>query len=282
MASEVALEGRVTLGHHRMLGTVGAKTLRDQRRALVWWGLGFVGTVLMYAAFWPNVRQNAEQLTKYIKDMPDVVRNLIGGVDFATPEGYVQSELFSFIAPILLLVYAVGAGARSIAGEEEAGSLDLLLSTPVRRSRVLLGKFGAMLAATFGLVLVMWLSVLAVGPLFDLRPNLTGLTAMSINTFLLGLGFGTVALAIGAGTGSKGLAIGVPSGIALVTFILNALAPSVDWLEPARLLSPFYYYSGSQPILNGLDPVHALALAAITVVALGVALWVFERRDLAT
>ena len=280
MASDAVL-GSHALGRHRMLGTSGAKTVRDQRRALVWWGLGFVGTVVMYAAFWPNVRENAEQLTRYIQNMPAVIRNLIGGINFATAEGYVQSELFTFIAPTLLLVYAVGAGAKAIAGEEEAGSLDLLLSTPVRRSRVLLGKFGAMLAATFGLVLLMWLCVLAVGPLFDLTPNLAGLTAMSINTFLLGLGFGTVALAIGAGTGSKGLAIGVPSGIALVTFILNALAPSVDWLEPFRLVSPFYYYSGSQPMLNGLDPVHAFALAAITVVSLGVALWMFERRDLA-
>jgi ABC-2 type transport system permease protein len=265
----------------RMLGTVLAKTIWDQRRSLAWWTVGFVGTVLLYAAFWPNIRENAADLTRYVENMPEFMRNLIGNVDYATPEGYIQSEVFSFLGPILLLVYAVGAGSRAIAGEEEAGSLDLLLSTPVRRRRVLLDKFGAMLGATFWLVLAMWLSVLVLGPVFDLRPAVEGFTAASLNLFLLALAFGSVALAVGAATGSKGLAVGVSSGVALVTFVLNTLAPSVDWLERYRVLSPFYYYSGGDPILNGLDPWHALMLAAITLVALGIALVTFERRDLA-
>lgn len=275
------MAGELATRRGAMLGSVWAKTLRDQRRSLAWWGGGFAITVLMYAAFWPSVRDNAEQFTQYLEDLPDIFQNMIGGLEFGTPEGYVQSELFSFVAPILLLVYAIGAGARAVAGEEEAGSLDTLLSTPIRRRRVLLDKFAAMVAATFGLVCVMWISLLVFGPPFDLRPDLGGVAAMSLNAFLLGAAFGTGALAIGAATGSKTLAIGVPSGAALVTFILNALAPSVDALEPLRLLSPFYYYSGGDPIQNGIDPAHALALAGITVVALAIAGWTFERRDLA-
>ena len=69
--------------------------------------------------------------------------------------------------------------------------------------------------------------------------------------------------------------------LAVASFIVNTLAPSVDWLEPFRLLSPFYYYSGGAPILNGLDPVHALVLVSASAVALVFALWAFERRDLA-
>lgn len=264
-----------------MLSTVFGKTLHDQRKSLMWWTVGFVGTVLMYAAFWPNIRDNAVQLTQYVKNMPEFLRNVIGSVDYATPEGYIQSEVFSFLGPILLLVYAVGAGSRAIAGEEEAGSLDLLLSAPVTRRRVLLDKFWAMLAATFWLTFAMWVALLVFGPIFDLRPGLEGFTAATLNLFLLALAFGTVALAVGCATGSKGLGIGAPSGLALVTFILNTLAPSVDWLKPYRVLSPFYYYSSNEPILNGLQPLHAVVLAAISVVALVVALVVFERRDLA-
>ena len=274
MAREVSVPRGV------MLGTVFAKTIRDQRATLVWWAAGFAGTILMYASFFPSVRDNAEQLTQYLENLPDLIRNLIGGLDFTTPEGYLQSELFSFVAPILMLVYAIGAGARAIAGEEEAGSLDLLLSTPVRRRRVLLDKFGAMVVATFALTAVMWLSVLVFGAPFDLRPGLAGFTAMSLNTFLLGLAFGSLALAIGASTGRKAVAIGLPSGIAVATFIVNALAPSVDWLEPFRVLSPFYYYSGDDPTLTGLDPIHAAVLAAISAAAVCFALWAFERRDL--
>ena len=39
--------------------------------------------------------------------------------------------------PLLLLVYAIGAGSRAIAGEEESGTLDLLLAHPLSRRRSL-------------------------------------------------------------------------------------------------------------------------------------------------
>ncbi len=275
MARELSMPRTATLR------TVFAKTLRDQRKALAWWTLGFVGTVFMYAAFWPNVRDNAATFTQYLEDFPDFIRNLMGEVDFGTPEGYLQSELFSFLGPILLLVYAIGAGARATAGEEEAGSLDLLLSVPIRRRRVLLDKFWALLVASLWLVLSVWLATVLLGPAFELRPDLEGFTAACLMLFLLGLAFGTASMAVGAWTGSKSLAVGVPGGVALITFLLSTLAPSVDWLEPYRVLSPFYYASDPVPILHGVDVAHAGVLLGITVVALLVALIAFERRDLA-
>jgi ABC-2 type transport system permease protein len=264
-----------------MLRTVFAKTLRDQRRSYPWWLLGFVATILMYAAIWPNITENAKELEDYVANLPEVFREMIGTAGFGTPEGYLSSEVFSFLAPILLLVYAIGAGARAVAGEEEAGSLDVLLSTPVRRRRVALDKFEAMVVGTFGLVAVMWLSVVVFGAIWDLRPDLANFTAACLHLFLLALAFGAIALAVGSATGSKGLAIGAPSGLALIAFIVNLFGATVSWLEPVRPLSPFYYYSGSEPLLNGVDPAHALVLAAIATLAVSIAVWGFERRDLA-
>jgi ABC-2 type transport system permease protein len=264
-----------------MFRSVWTKTIRDQRRALVWWSLGFMFTVFMYASFWPSVRENAAQFTEYMEKLPEAIRNLFGGADFATPEGYVQTELFSLLGPVLLIVYAIGAGARAVAGEEEAGTLDLLLSTPLSRGRVVLDKFGSMVSATLFMALLTWLSLVAIGPLFDLRLPLEGLLAATLNLFLLALSFGAVALLVGSATGSKGAAVGVASGLAVVTFILNTLAPSVDALGPFRFLSPFHYYSGHQPLTNGFHGIDVLVLAGISAVALVTALTMFERRDLA-
>jgi ABC-2 type transport system permease protein len=264
-----------------MVRTVLTKTLRDQRRSLIWWTLGFVLTVFMYAAFWPSVHANASQFNQYIEKFPEAFRNMIGGANFGTPEGYVQTELFSLLGPILLLVYAIGAGARAIAGEEEAGTLDLLLSTPVRRGRVLLDKFGSMIMATLFFAALTALSLMVLGPLYDLHLPLQGLGAATSNLFLLALAFGTVALLVGTATGSKGAAIGVSSGLGVLTFVLNTLAPSVEALRPFRFLSPFRYYSGHEPLTNGFNGIDILVLAGISAVALATALGAFERRDLA-
>ncbi len=269
------------LAEARSLSAVWSKTLRDQRRALVWWAIGIVLVVLMYAAVYPSVQQNASQFTAYMENLPKAIRDMLGGVDIASPEGYIQSELFTFIGPILLLVFAIGAGARAIAGEEETGTLDLLLSTPVRRRRVVLDKFLAMTLGTLLLSGSAWIAAAVAGPPFDLTVPFDRLTAACLNLFLLALAFGTIALAVGAATGAKGLAIGAASGAGLLTFLLKTFAASLSWLRPYRILSPFHYYLGHDPLRTGFHPTDPIVLAGVVLVALAIALVAFERRDLA-
>ena len=264
-----------------MLRTTYTKTLRDGRKAIVMWSVGLALTVLMYAAFWPSVHTNANQFSDFVQKLPEAFRNMMGGADFGTPVGYVQTELLSMLGPALLLVFAIGAGARAIAGEEESGALDLLLSTPVRRRRVLLDMAGGMATATGLLAVAMWLSLVVVSPLFDLSLPGQGLAAATLNLFLLAMAFGSLSLLIGAAGGSKGAAIGVSGGLVVTTFVLNTLAPTVHLLRPLRVLSPFHYYSGHQPLSAGFNGTDILVLAAISGVCIAAAVAMFDRRDLA-
>jgi ABC-2 type transport system permease protein len=236
----------------------------------------------MYSAFYPSIVDNAAQFDEYMRSLPKAVRDLLGGSDIASPEGYLMSEIFSFMGPVLLMVYSIGAGSRAIAGEEEQGTLDLLLSTPVRRRVVVWDKFVAMMLGTLLLAVMMWLVTAIAGPAFDLTVPFDHLAAAYLNLFLMTLGFGAIALAVGSATGSKGLAIGVAAGTALVSFLLKTFASTVEWLRPFRVLSPFWYYTGHDPLHNGFHPIDPIALASISVVAVAIALVAFERRDLST
>jgi ABC-2 type transport system permease protein len=272
-----------TLAARPMLRTVLLKTVRDQRRALIWWSVGLAATALMYAAVYPSIRENAETLNEYMESFPEVFREAFMGEsgDFTSPAGYLNTELFGFFGPLLLLLYAIGAGARAIAGEEERQTLDILLATPVSRGRVIVDKFAAMVVGLLVLSVVLCVSVAVFGPPFDLTPDLLNLAAVTFSCFLLALAFGTIALAIGALTGRRALAIGLGAGLAAATYLFHVLAPSVDAIAWLEYLSPFYYYRDAEPLLNGLDALHSLVLLAITVVAFIGARFAFERRDLA-
>lgn len=266
-----------------MLRDVFRKTIRDQRRALGWWSLGLIGTVLMYAAVYPSIRENAAALNDYLDSFPAAFREafLGEGVDFASPAGYLSTELFGFFGPLLLLLYAIGAGARAIAREEERRSLDILLATPIPRRKLVTQKFGAMVFGVVLLSTLLWVSVAVIGPAFDLNLALGDLASATLSVGLLAIAFGAVALAIGCATGRRSLAIGLTAGIAAATYLFDVLAPSVDAIAWLEQLSPFYFYGGNQPLLNGLDPLHAVVLIVIAAVAFGYALWAFGRRDLA-
>lgn len=276
MATEV-------LAPRPMLRSVFLKTVRDQRRALMWWSIGLFGTVLMYAAVYPSIRDNAAALNDYIESFPEVFREAFLGEsgDFTSPAGYLNTELFGFFGPLLFLLYAIGAGARAIAGEEERRSLDILLATPLSRTGVVVQKFGAMVFGIALLSVVLWISVAAVGPPFDLTPSLVNLAEAVASCALLALVFGCLALAIGCATGRRSLAIGLTAGIAAATYLFDILAPSLDAIAWMQKLSPFYYYGDAEPLIGGLEPLHAFVLAALAAVLFAYALFAFERRDVA-
>lgn len=266
-----------------MLRTIWTKTLRDQRRSLFWWMLGAAIPVVVYVVVsYPAVRDNPqydELLSAYPQEMIDML--LAGASSFTTPAGYLQGSLFAMMVPIIFLVFAIGRGANAIAGEEEAKTLDLLLANPVSRTRVVLEKFLALIAATALLAILFWL-VLWIGTnMVDMNIAATNLAAATFGVLSLGLLFGTLALAIGAMTGNRGLSIGLTGAIALGAYMLNAIGMNLEALETVRKVSPFYLYIGNTPLENGLSIAHMAALLGATVVLLALGLITFNRRDVA-
>jgi len=104
--------------------------------------------------------------------------------------------------------------------------------------------------------------------------------AAAVGLALLGLLFGTVALAAGALTGSRSAALGLTAAVALPAYLANNVAALVGELEPVQKLSPFYYYLRGDPLRQGFDYGGLAILAAASLVLLAVAVWGLERRDI--
>jgi ABC-2 type transport system permease protein len=262
-------------------GSVLRVTLTQHRRALLWWAIAIALMALMFAAFYPSVRDSGATFDEYLDQLPDAFKTIIG-TDLTSPAGYLWSQLFSSVGPVVFLVYAIGAGARAIAGEEEAGSLDLVLSTPVRRDIVLRDKALAMVTGTLGLSAVLLLVTAVVGPAFDMSIPFGDLATAHALQALVAIDFGAIALMIGAATGNRARAIGITSALAVAAYLVWAMASSVDWLEPLLPLSPFRWFADPQPVSDGTELVNVVVLVGIPVVAYAIALVAFRRRDLAT
>jgi ABC-2 type transport system permease protein len=258
------------------------KEFRDGRRALIGWSVGLAAMVLMYSSFWPSVRDNAGRFEEYLQNLPDALRNVVGELSLGTAVGYLQSELFSFLGPALILAFAIGAGARSIAGEEEQRTIDLVLAAPIDRRRLVLEKFASILLVALGIGVALWLAVATIGRAFGLDVSSANMAAATLHLVLLGIAFGSIAMMFGCWWGRRSLAIAVTASLAVGTFLLDAFAPAVDGAEWVAQLTPFYYYGESLPLRNGLELGHAAVLLAIAAVALIGAVVAFDRRDVGT
>ena len=265
-----------------LLRNLFVKSLLDHRRGLAWWVLGVVLLCAAMTSFYPSISTN-DAIQDYVDAFDPDLLALFGFtelLDITSGPGYLNAELFSFMVPVMVIIFAVSLGASAIAGEEDKRTMEILLSEPVSRRRVVLEKYAFLLAANAMLGVIVWLS-LAIGAIaVGMDVSMLKLAATTLSSALLGVTFGSLAFAVGAFTGNRGLSIGVSAGAAAATYVINTLAAIVDVLEPAKWLSPFFYYNGNVPILNGLDPLHVGLLLVVIAVPAIASYLAFQRRDL--
>ena len=267
-----------------LLSGLFRKTLWDRRRAVWAWGGGLgLLTVAMFSA-WPALAQDAEALSALITSMPREVFAMFGMSDpeaIVTPAGFISSRIYQTIGPILVVMFAVRGVSMGLTKEESSGVLDLVLANPSARSRVVVAKAAGIVLTTVLVVLIPTV-VAIIGDVAwetDLGPG--RILAASAGLTLLGLFFAGLAMAIWAMGGASFPAIRITAVVALATFFLNGLGSLTDILEPARVISPFYWYFGdAPPLAKGFEPTYFLLLAGALVTG-WLAVTRFERRDVA-
>lgn len=247
------------------------------------WCLGVSAYVALVAAIFPSIESSPE-FNELVENYPEVLKSFFGlteGGDITSGAGYLDVELFSFMLPLLVLALAIGSGARTFAGEEDAGRLELVLSYPVRRANAVLAKGAAVALEIAAMCAVAGFTIALFDPLVGLDLSMPHLAEAMASVGVLGLFFGWSALALGAATPSRALAIGVPAGAAAAAYLVSGLHELAGWLDPFRVLSPIWLV-GSSPLQQGADAwgVLVVALAALLVLLAGS--WLVERRDLET
>jgi ABC-2 type transport system permease protein len=265
-----------------MLTTVFTKTVWDHRRTIWWWLGGIALLALFIVAYYPALGDLSE-FADLLESYPEAMLALFGidPQEFLTASGFIHGELYSAMLPTVFLIFTIMRGAAATAGEEQDGTMDLTLSVPVSRDRVVIDKFLAMAAMTSALGASLVVIFLAGNPLVDLELSVAGIIAINLGLVLMSLLFGALAMAIGAWSGRRVLAAGVAAGVAVAAFFINGLAALVDALEVPQKLSPFYWLLDSKPLNNGFDWAGLTLLAATTAVLLAAALWAFRCRDVA-
>lgn len=261
-----------------MLVNVFTKTLRDQRRSLIGWSIGVAALVLVEGALWPSIR-DMPNLDEFLANYPDALKKAFNLGAMTTGTGFLNAELYTLVLPILFLVFGISRGARLVAGEEEAGTLEVVLVTPVSTTRILLEKAAGLLLALCFLGGVAGSSTMLASALFAMGISPSSIAVGSLSMVLLGLEYGFLALAVGAMSGRRSFAMGVASVAAVAAYVLYVGGLMVDSLSGWLPWSPFHQALAEGPLANGLPARFSLlVLGAIVVVT--VAAPVFARRDI--
>ncbi len=267
-----------------MFSNIFLKTLWERRKSIFWWSFGLALTGIFVVSLFPTIEKASAELVDYLNVWPDELKaafNLSDALSIATIEGFLNAELFSMMGPILILFFGVGFGAGAIAGEEDKGTIDLLLAHPIPRWRLAIEKYLAGQIGLFVITLFFYLSLAVTCILVGIDIDHLRLAEVCLGLFLLGLTFASLAFAIGAATGKRGLTLGLTSSIAIVMYLADTLAALVDKLEPYEAVSFFYYFNATEIFTQGIKLKGPLVFLISSAIFVTLAVIGFNRRDLA-
>jgi ABC-2 type transport system permease protein len=250
--------------------------LSSRRISLLGWGIGLGLLAAMYISVYPAF---AEQMG----DFGDLIIYQLMNIDLGSFAGYIASVALQFM-PLLLGVYMLLAGADTIAGEDDNGTLEMVVAMPLPRWQIVTVK--ALSLAVFSLLALLIIgSISAVALAIVLQTTSADATPAQlfvafVAAWPLMLAVMAMSLFMSAFLPNRKIAVAVMVAIYLVSFLLKSIGSIVTALEGLKVLSIFNYLDSSVTIFTeGPQLADIAVLLVIALVFFLLALWTFQSRN---
>jgi len=258
-----------------------AKTLRDLRGQILGWGIGAGLLGWMIVFLYPSFKDQTAAFMDMLKSYPATLTGFFGDFSkLSTYPGWLNVELFSYGPPILA-IFAVVVGTGLIAGEEEKGTLDLLLAHPIRRWRTVTDKFAAFAVATLLIMVLVAIFFVSGSAMIGETSHLGRITLATLNIVPITLASGAFALMASVLFRSRRLANLVALVVIIGSYFLESLGKTVDVLDPYRPIALYHYYDSSAVLFESIKWGDVGILLTLTAVCFVISLFAFQRRDIA-
>ncbi len=245
--------------------------------AVLGWGIGLGLYGVMYVAIYPEI---GEQMTA----LADISIYQAMGIDVSSFEGYMASSLVGII-PIMLAIYVIMTSSATLAGEDDKGTLELIITTPLKRWQIVTMKATALVVVTF-LILVIAGSCSAIALSWVKTSFAVDVTAPQFFMAILSgwpitLAFLMIGLFFSAFLPNQLTASMATTVVFLVSYFGEILAGFVESLDAIKPFSLFYYFDSSAELFSkGVQIRDVSILLGVAAFFFVLALLSFQRRDI--
>jgi len=251
---------------HRIRGAVALAVGLSLLAALVIW---------LYPSFAESI-----DMDQLLQAYPQPVLKAFGVKSMSTLAGFLAVELYSFAWVILLGLYFAYSAASLVADDVERERMDMLLSLPVSRSRIVFEKYLSLVVPILVVNAITAVVVYVGSVLIDRTipaADLLAVHALSVPYLLACAGVGLVASVV---FDRESVAQRVGLGVVFALFLVESVVSDTDY-SAVGAVAPMRYYDPAAVLVDGQYDVAGAVLLFAAAVALVVAsqLW-FRRKDL--
>jgi ABC-2 type transport system permease protein len=256
--------------------------LRKFRRHMLIISLSFGLLTFFLTTIFPSMDTSSAEVIS--ANWPQLMKDMFGDPIFGFTDiyGWLQLELFHITFWVVFGIFSSFLASNIIAKEYENKTIDLILSTPVNRTELIVNRL-------IGLLILLLISILptVIGCMFGivtlhLEIQLLPLLAASLNGFLLCLLFAGITLLVSLFTRSQTISILMSLAIFAFFFLFSyTIIPIIPVLKSIAAISPFHYYDTATILIHNsyslLNP--AILFFAFVFLSFTSSL-LFDKRDI--
>ena len=272
------------LGVRTMIGSVFLETLKQTWKQTVYWGVGLAAMALLVVLMVPLF--DMQDMKELLGSFPPIILAMIGiGKEldiFATNEGFVAMGFFGKSA-LIFAVYPVVMGMRITANEEDAGTMDVLLSLPVQRARVIVEKFIAYGVSIVGVVVLIYLGMHLGVLLAGIDLDVARLAEITFYLIPMMVFIMAATMLVAVIVRRRAVALGIVTAFVIASYMLQAIGAVAEGTvaEPIGSISFLTYYNAGDILTNGFIWPHIAGFVVVSAVLVLASLYQYERRDIA-
>jgi len=244
--------------------------------ATLGWGIALALFGTTYITIFPQVQEQIRSIADW-----EVYQAM--GFDMGTFEGFLGSTVVLFI-PLVLAIYVISSSTHSLAGEEDEGTLELLLAMPLERWQIVSAK-----ALALGLSIFLILAIVGAWNSWVLN-QMKGVVTVDIssrqlfvaviNAWPLTLLVAMIGLFLGAWLPTRRVAATILTAFYLLSYFTENFASHLKSLAALRPFSIFSYFDTSTRVFQeGVQAQDVLILLGLALAFFGLALFCFQRRN---
>lgn len=224
--------------------------------------------------------QASMNLDELLSAYPEPFLKAFGIETLSTIEGFLAVELYNFVWVILFGLYFAYAAAGFVADAVEHDRMDMWLSLPVRRWRLLVEQWSTLLVPIVVVNAVTPVVVYAGSILIDARIALRPLVMVHVLSVPYLLCTAAIGLVIGVLASRAVVAQRVALAVVFGLFLVESLLTDTDY-EAVGYISPTRYYDVTAILVRAeYDLVSAATLLVAALVLVAVAAALFTRGDI--
>ena len=262
----------ITILRHSFLRSLGQ---------VLGWGIALallgVYAIMIHDSFVePETQKQYQQL---IANYPPELMSFFGDMnDLFSAGGYLNMVFFSYM-PIIIGIFSITSNAAMLAGDEEKGTLDLVLAHPVSRAGLFGGRLIALTLATIAILGLTWAGFIIPLSQTSLEATPIEIAYAFLSLFAIMMFFGMLALLLSMLLPSQRLAAMTSGLLLVVSYFITSLGRLNEKLADTERLLPLHYYQGGYAV-SGMNWNWFAGLLGMALLFALLAWWRFERRDI--